>query len=212
MVPFVRTLDEARAVTDLLAALGLVSGRNGLKVVMMCEIPSNALLADRFLEYLDGMSIASNDLTQLVLGVDRDSATCAELFDERDEAVIDAIARIVGAARASGLTSSICGQAPSQRPEIAEKLVEIGIDSISVTPDALAFGLAEVHLNFVCVCCAKLHTLKLCSLAVPNNRLDVPILGKVVGDRAKFHLRRFEEKAGSLPSRSYLRGPCREQT
>jgi pyruvate,water dikinase len=104
----------------------------------MAEVPSVAYWIPAYARLgIHGVSIGSNDLTQLVLGVDRDSATCAALFDERDEAVLDAIFRIVHAARQSGLTSSICGQAPSTRPEIVERLVAMGIDSISVTPDAL---------------------------------------------------------------------------
>jgi pyruvate,water dikinase len=136
MIPFVRTKWELERCLELLAAHRLGRDR-GLRRWVMAEVPSVAYWIPQYAKLgIHGISIGSNDLTQLVLGVDRDSATCAELFDERDEAVIDAVARIVGAARANGLTSSICGQAPSQRPEIAEKLVELGIGSISVTPDA----------------------------------------------------------------------------
>ena len=135
MVPFVRTLEEARAVTSLLAARGLVRGRNGLKIVMMCEIPSNALLADRFLEYFDGMSIGSNDLTQLTLGLDRDSAIVAGIFDERNAAVKALISMAITACRRAGKYIGICGQGPSDHPDFAEWLVDQGIESLSLNPD-----------------------------------------------------------------------------
>jgi len=137
MVPFVRTLDEARAVTALLAARGLVSGRHGLKIVMMCEIPSNALLADRFLEYFDGMSIGSNDLTQLTLGLDRDSAIVASKFDERDGAVKALIGMAIAACLRAGKYIGICGQGPSDHPDFAEWLVDQGIESLSLNPDTV---------------------------------------------------------------------------
>lgn len=137
MIPFVRTLWELEACLALIDGHALGKQRGLLRWVM-AEVPS---VAYRIPEYaklgVDGVSIGSNDLTQLVLGVDRDSALCAELFDEGDAAVLDAIARIVTAARASGMTTSLCGQAPSNRPEFAEKLVALGIDSISVNPDAV---------------------------------------------------------------------------
>ncbi len=138
MVPFVRTPDEAREVVDLLADNGLDRGENGLKVIMMCELPANALLADEFLEHFDGFSIGSNDLTQLTLGLDRDSALVAPLFDERDEAVKRFIAEAIRQVKTKGRKIGICGQAPSDYPEFAQFLVEQGIDSISVNPDAMA--------------------------------------------------------------------------
>ena len=137
MVPFVRTVGEAKAVTGLLAARGLARGENGLKVLMMCEIPSNALLADQFLEYFDGMSIGSNDLTQLTLGLDRDSAIVASIFDERDEAVKTLIAWRSRACQRAGKYVGICGQGPSDHPDFAEWLVEQGIESMSLNPDSV---------------------------------------------------------------------------
>jgi pyruvate,water dikinase len=137
MVPFVRTLAEARAVTGLLAEYGLRRGEHGLKVLMMCELPSNALLAERFLEYFDGMSIGSNDMTQLALGLDRDSAIVAPLFDERDPAVKALLAMAISACRNAGKYVGICGQGPSDHPDFAAWLVEQGIDSISLNPDSV---------------------------------------------------------------------------
>ena len=137
MVPFVRTVGEAKAVTGLLAARGLARGENDLKVLMMCEIPSNALLADQFLEYFDGMSIGSNDLTQLTLGLDRDSAIVASIFDERDEAVKMLISMAIRACQRAGKYVGICGQGPSDHPDFAEWLVEQGIESMSLNPDSV---------------------------------------------------------------------------
>jgi pyruvate,water dikinase len=137
MVPFVRTLDEAKAVTTLLAERGLARGQAGLKVVMMCEIPSNALLADRFLDYFDGMSIGSNDLTQLTLGLDRDSAIMSKTFDERNDAVKALITMAIAACRKRGRYIGICGQGPSDYPDFAEWLVDQGIESISLNPDTV---------------------------------------------------------------------------
>jgi pyruvate, water dikinase len=137
MIPFVRTLREAEQVIALLAANGLKRGENGLKVIMMCELPSNALLAERFLEYFDGMSIGSNDLTQLTLGLDRDSATIAKLFDERDEAVKKLITMAIDACRKSGKYIGICGQGPSDHPDFARWLVDQGIESMSLNPDTV---------------------------------------------------------------------------
>ncbi len=137
MVPFVRTVAEARAVTELLAQHGLVRGEKGLKVLMMCELPSNALLADQFLEHFDGMSIGSNDMTQLALGVDRDSAIVAPLFDERDPAVRRLLQMAIESCRKAGKYVGICGQGPSDHPDLARWLMEQGIDSLSLNPDTV---------------------------------------------------------------------------
>jgi pyruvate,water dikinase len=137
MVPFCRTLDEARHVLDEMARNGLRRGDHGLEAYVMCEIPSNVILADEFAELFDGFSIGSNDLTQLTLGIDRDSATLAPLFDEQDPAVLKSLRHVVQAAHRHGRKVGICGQAPSDHPEFAKFLAEIGIDSISVTSDAL---------------------------------------------------------------------------
>jgi pyruvate,water dikinase len=137
MVPFVRTLLEAKTVTDLLAENGLKRGDNGLKHIMMCELPTNALLADRYLEYFDGFSIGSNDMTQLALGLDRDSAVIAKLFDERDDAVKALMSLAIKACKAQGKYVGICGQGPSDHPELALWLVEQGIDSLSLNPDTV---------------------------------------------------------------------------
>jgi pyruvate,water dikinase len=137
MIPFVRTLDEGRAVIAALEANGLKRGENGLKVIMMCEVPSNALLADEFLELFDGFSIGSNDLTQLSLGLDRDSGIVAHLFDERDPAVKKLLSMAIGAARAKGKYIGICGQGPSDHPDLAEWLMQQGIESVSLNPDTV---------------------------------------------------------------------------
>ncbi|MEF2146810.1 phosphoenolpyruvate synthase [Aquilutibacter rugosus] len=137
MIPFVRTLDEGRKVLEVLASNGLVKGENGLKVIMMCEVPSNALLADEFLDIFDGFSIGSNDLTQLTLGLDRDSGIVAHLFDERDPAVKKMLSMAIQAARAKGKYVGICGQGPSDHPDLAEWLMEQGIESVSLNPDTV---------------------------------------------------------------------------
>jgi pyruvate,water dikinase len=137
MIPFVRTLDEGCRVIDVLRSNGLVQGENGLKVIMMCEVPSNALLADEFLDIFDGFSIGSNDLTQLTLGLDRDSAIVAHLFDERDAAVKKLLSMAINAARAKGKYVGICGQGPSDHPDLAEWLMEQGIESMSLNPDTV---------------------------------------------------------------------------
>ncbi|MBI1397608.1 MAG: phosphoenolpyruvate synthase [Betaproteobacteria bacterium] len=137
MVPFVRNVDEARQVVALLADNGLKRGTNGLKVVMMCEIPSNALLADQFLQYFDGFSIGSNDLTQLTLGLDRDSGIVADSFDERDPAVKALLHMAIQACRKHGKYVGICGQGPSDHPDLAQWLVQEGIDTISLNPDTV---------------------------------------------------------------------------
>ncbi|MGM0703484.1 MAG: phosphoenolpyruvate synthase [Pseudomonadota bacterium] len=137
MVPFVRTTGEAREVVELLAANGLARGDKGLKVIMMCELPANALLADDFLEHFDGFSIGSNDLTQLTLGLDRDSGIVAHLFDERNPAVKKLLSMAIQACRAKGKYVGICGQGPSDHPELAKWLMDQGIDSVSLNPDAV---------------------------------------------------------------------------
>ena len=137
MVPFVRTVGEGKAVVDLLAEHGLVRGENELKLIMMCEIPSNALLAEQFLEHFDGFSIGSNDLTQLTLGLDRDSGLVANLFDERDPAVKMLLSMAISAANKMGKYIGICGQGPSDHPDLAEWLMDQGISSISLNPDTV---------------------------------------------------------------------------
>ncbi|WP_110665557.1 phosphoenolpyruvate synthase [Salinicola halophilus] len=137
MVPFVRTPGEGKAVVELLEANGLKRGERGLKVIMMCELPANALLADEFLEHFDGFSIGSNDLTQLTLGLDRDSGVIAHLFDERDPAVKKLLSMAIQACKAQGKYVGICGQGPSDHPELAKWLMEQGIDSVSLNPDAV---------------------------------------------------------------------------
>jgi pyruvate,water dikinase len=137
MIPFVRTLAEASGVIDLLATHGLRRGENDLKVVMMCEVPSNAVIADQFLEYFDGFSIGSNDMTQLTLGLDRDSALVAEGFDERDPAVLHMLELAIKACKAQGKYVGICGQGPSDHPDLADWLLEQGIESMSLNPDTV---------------------------------------------------------------------------
>ena len=137
MIPFVRTLDEGRKVIEVLEANGLKRGENGLKVIMMCEVPSNALLADEFLDIFDGFSIGSNDLTQLTLGLDRDSSIVAHLFDERNAAVKKLLSMAIQAARARGKYVGICGQGPSDHPDLADWLMAEGIESVSLNPDTV---------------------------------------------------------------------------
>ena len=138
MVPFVRTLAEADRVIGLLAQNGLTRGENGLRVIMMCEIPSNAILADRFLERFDGFSIGSNDMTQLTLAVDRDSGgSIASTFDERDDAVKAMLSMAISACRKAGKYVGICGQGPSDHPDLAVWLSDQGISSISLNPDSV---------------------------------------------------------------------------
>jgi pyruvate,water dikinase len=142
MVPFVRTLGQADRVTQLLAQQGLKRGGTGpdaLKIIMMCEVPSNAILADEFLEYFDGFSIGSNDLTQLTLGLDRDSGLelLAADFDERDPAVKAMLSRAIKACTSKGKYVGICGQGPSDHPDFAQWLVDEGIESISLNPDSV---------------------------------------------------------------------------
>jgi pyruvate,water dikinase len=137
MVPFVRTVGEAKQVIELLAQNGLKRGENGLRVIMMCEIPSNAILADEFLQYFDGFSIGSNDLTQMTLALDRDSGIIAEGFDERDPAVKHMLHLAIAACRKAGKYVGICGQGPSDHPDLAKWLVEEGIESLSLNPDTV---------------------------------------------------------------------------
>jgi len=142
MIPFVRTLGEGRKVVEVLAKNGLsqgasAHGEQALKIIMMCEVPSNALLAEEFLEIFDGFSIGSNDLTQLTLGLDRDSSIVANLFDERDPAVKKLLAMAIKTAREKGKYVGICGQGPSDHPDLAEWLMDQGIESVSLNPDTV---------------------------------------------------------------------------
>ncbi|MEW6991692.1 phosphoenolpyruvate synthase [Colwelliaceae bacterium 6441] len=148
MIPFVRTLEEAEQVIEILAEHGLKRGENGLRVIMMCELPSNALLADQFLDHFDGFSIGSNDLTQLTLGLDRDSGLIAHLFDERNPAIKALLSMAIKACKARGKYVGICGQGPSDHPDFAAWLVKEGIDSVSLNPDTVLptwLYLAEQH-------------------------------------------------------------------
>jgi pyruvate,water dikinase len=137
MIPFVRTVAEGKRVLEVLAENGLKRGENGLKIIMMCELPSNALQADAFLDLFDGFSIGSNDLTQLTLGLDRDSAIVADLFDERDPAVKALLSMAISAARRREKYIGICGQGPSDHPDLAEWLMDQGIESVSLNPDTV---------------------------------------------------------------------------
>lgn len=137
MVPFVRTVGEASQVVELLAENGLKRGENGLRLIMMCELPANAILADQFLEHFDGFSIGSNDLTQLTLGLDRDSGIIAHLFDERNDAVKALLSNAIQACKNSGKYIGICGQGPSDHPDLAKWLMDQGIDSVSLNPDSV---------------------------------------------------------------------------
>jgi pyruvate, water dikinase len=137
MIPFVRTVEEAKAVSEIMAANGLKRGENGLRLIMMCEIPSNALIAEQFLEYFDGFSIGSNDLTQLSLGMDRDSGILADGFDERNDAVKVLLKMAISACNSQDKYVGICGQGPSDHPDFAEWLIAQGIKSISLNPDTV---------------------------------------------------------------------------
>ncbi len=137
MVPFIRTVDEGRRVVELLEANGLKRGENGLKIIMMCEVPTNALLADQYLEYFDGMSIGSNDMTQLTLGLDRDSGLIADRFDERDPAVLALLEMAISACRRQHKYIGICGQGPSDHADFARWLLDQGIETISLNPDSV---------------------------------------------------------------------------
>lgn len=137
MIPFVRTVGEAAQIIEILGRNGLKRAENDLKIIMMCEIPSNAILADQFLEHFDGFSIGSNDLTQLTLALDRDSGLVADLFDEQNEAVLTLMAQAIAAAKRAGKYVGICGQGPSDHPDLARWLMEQGIDSVSLNPDSV---------------------------------------------------------------------------
>jgi pyruvate,water dikinase len=136
MIPFCRTVTELLLVYAVMEEYGLKRGENGLEVYLMAELPSNIILADQFAKYIDGFSIGSNDLTQLVLGLDRDSALVAGLYNERNDAVTTMISSLIQTAKEKGIKVGICGQGPSDYPDFAQFLVEEGIDSISVTPDS----------------------------------------------------------------------------
>jgi len=144
MIPFVRTVDELKRTKDILESEGLKRS-NDFKLWMMVEVPSNIFLMEKFLEVgIDGISIGSNDLTQLILGIDRDSAKLAKTFDERNEAVLIALERAIKVSKSMGVTSSICGQAPSDYPELTKKLVSWGITSVSVNPDVIGSTRATI--------------------------------------------------------------------
>lgn len=155
MIPFCRTLKEAKQVLQTMESFGLKRGENGLEVYVMIEIPSNVILADKFAELFDGFSIGSNDLTQLTLGLDRDSEIVSHLFDENNEAVTTMIARAITAAKNAGIPIGLCGQAPSDFPEFSQFLVEQGIDSISFTPDALIKGIENISKAELTISVAK---------------------------------------------------------
>ncbi|NNM32207.1 MAG: phosphoenolpyruvate synthase, partial [Gemmatimonadetes bacterium] len=144
MIPFCRTLREADRVLEIMKNAGLERGKNGLEIYVMCEVPSNVVLAEEFAERFDGFSIGSNDLTQLALGVDRDSSELAHLFDERNEAVLRMIRQVIQAAHEKGRPVGICGQAPSDHPDFAEFLIDCGIDSISLNPDSVVEALPRI--------------------------------------------------------------------
>ena len=144
MIPFCRTPAEGRKVLAEMAKHGLKRGENGLQVYVMCEIPNNIILAEQYSEVFDGFSSGSNDLTQLTLGLDRDSALVAHLFDERDEGVKEMVRQVITKAKAKGRKVGICGQAPSDYPEFARFLVELGIDSLSLNPDSVLKTLLAV--------------------------------------------------------------------
>ena len=148
MVPFCRTVEELVRVKDVMKEYGLERGRKGLELFLMAEVPSNIIMADAFARHIDGFSIGSNDLTQLTLGLDRDAAHVAHLYDERNQAVKCMITMLIQAAKRNGVKVGICGQGPSDFPDFAQFLVEQGIDSISVTPDSVVktiYAIAEIE-------------------------------------------------------------------
>ena len=136
-MPFCRTPEEGRKVIELMKKIGLTQGEDGLEIYVMCEIPSNVICADQFADIFDGFSIGSNDLTQLALGVDRDSSLVSHIYDERDETVKNLVKQVIEVAKKRGKKVGICGQAPSDFPEFAAFLVECGVDSISLIPDTV---------------------------------------------------------------------------
>jgi pyruvate,water dikinase len=144
MIPFCRTVEEGRKVLETMKSFGLERGKNGLEVYVMAEIPSNVILAEEFAQVFDGFSIGSNDLTQLTLGIDRDSEIISYLFDENNEAVKSMLSSVIRTAKKAGVKIGLCGQAPSDYPEFAGFLVEEGIDSISFVPDALIKGIENI--------------------------------------------------------------------
>jgi pyruvate,water dikinase len=146
MIPFCRTVEEGKKVIDLMETYGLKRSENGLEIYVMAEIPSNVILAEEFAEIFDGFSIGSNDLTQLILGIDRDSSIISDLFDENNPAVKFMISQVVNSAKKCGVKIGLCGQAPSDSPEFADFLIELGIDSISFNPDALVKGIENMNL------------------------------------------------------------------
>ncbi|WP_315814733.1 putative PEP-binding protein [Paraflavitalea speifideaquila] len=145
MIPFCRTVKELLQVYDAMQEGGLERGVDGLQVVLMAELPSNIIMARQFARHIDGFSIGSNDLTQLVLGLDRDSSLVAHIYDERNEAVKSMITMLIRAAREANIQVGICGQGPSDFPDFAQFLVEMGIDSISVTPDSYYKTVKAIH-------------------------------------------------------------------
>jgi pyruvate,water dikinase len=145
MMPFCRTPEEGKKVLETMKSFGLERGKNGLEVYVMAEIPSNVILAEEFAKIFDGFSIGSNDLTQLVLGIDRDSAIVRNLFDENNAAVKFMLSKVIEAAKKAGRKIGLCGQAPSDFPKFAEFLVEQGIDSISFTPDSIINGIYNIY-------------------------------------------------------------------
>jgi pyruvate,water dikinase len=145
MIPFCRTVEELLKVKKVMNEYGLVPGENGLELFLMAEIPSNIIMAKEFAQHIDGFSIGSNDLTQLTLGLDRDSSLVASIYDERNEAVKRMISMLIDAAKKANVKVGICGQGPSDFPDFAQFLVERGIDSISVTPDSVIKTIKAIH-------------------------------------------------------------------
>jgi len=146
MIPFCRTVDELLKVKEVMGEYGLVPGKEGLELYLMAEVPSNIIMANEFAEHIDGFSIGSNDLTQLTLGLDRDSSLVAHLYDERNPAVKRMIAQLIQTAKECGVKVGICGQGPSDHPDFAQFLVEQGIDSVSVTPDSVIKTIKAIYL------------------------------------------------------------------